>query len=264
MSHTKIIDVHTHVFQEAIRKRAVATVGEYYQLKMHGEGSIQDLIHQGEQIGIAKYVIHTVATKPIQVKTINAYISSLQQSDDRLIGFGSVHPLMADARDEIDRIISLGLHGLKLHPEFQNFKIDDAVMMPIYAAIEGRLPMLIHMGDANVTSSSPARLAKILKQFPKLAVIASHLGGYSMWDQSMEHLVGKNVYFDTSSSLAFLAPKKAANIIRAHGTDKVLFGSDYPMWLPGDELKRFLALDLSDDENEKILYGNAAKLFGVE
>jgi predicted TIM-barrel fold metal-dependent hydrolase len=123
--------------------------------------------------------------------------------------------------------------------------------------------MLMHMGDANVTSSCPQRLAKILQRFPGLVVIASHLGGYSMWDESMAYLVGKNVYFDTSSSLAFLTPKKAANIIRAHGTDKVLFGSDYPMWLPGDELKRFMALALTDEENEKILYGNAAKLFGV-
>ena len=261
---TKIIDVHAHVFPEAIKDRAVTAIGEYYQIPMNGDGAIQNLLHLGEQIGIVKYVVHNAATKPIQVKAINDFIANLQQNDDRLISFGTVHPQLLGAKKEIERIITLGLHGIKLHPEFQGFKIDDEIMMPIYGAIEGRLPMLIHMGDANVTSSSPKRLSKILKQFPNLVVIASHLGGYSMWDESMEYLVGKNVYFDTSSSLAFLAPETATNIIRSHGTDKVLFGSDYPMWLPGDELKRFLALGLSNEENEKILYSNAAKLFGVE
>lgn len=264
MKKTKIIDVHAHVFPKAIQTKAVAAVGDYYSLPMRGEGSIRDLLSQGKQINVIKYVIHSIATNPNQVKTINNFVADLQQENGCFIGFGTVHPKMPEAQKEVDRIAALGLHGVKLHPEFQDFYIDDTAMLPIYECIQGKLPMLIHMGDENVTSSSPKRLAKILKMFPSLTIIAPHLGGYTMWNEVKEYLVGQNVYFDTSSALPFMTKQEAVDIIRSHGTDKVMFGTDYPMWLHKEELDRFLALGLTDEENERILYGNAARLFGVE
>ena len=72
-----------------------------------------------------------------------------------------------------------------------------------------------------------------------------------------------DIYIDTSSALTFLSKEKAVSIIRAHGAGRVLFGTDYPMWLHKEEIERFFSLGLSDDENEAILYGNAAKLFDV-
>jgi predicted TIM-barrel fold metal-dependent hydrolase len=128
----------------------------------------------------------------------------------------------------------------------------------------GRLPLLIHMGDERGDASSPARLLNVINAFPTLTIIAPHLGGYTKWDEAMETIIGRDIYIDTSSALAFMPPEKAAAIIRAHGIDKVLFGSDYPMWLHRDELERFFALGFTDDENEKILYSNAAKLLGVK
>ena len=264
MKKMKIIDVHTHVFPEPIRQKAVASIGSYYDQPMQGSGEVEDLIREGSSCNVVKYVIHSAATRVEQVQTINRFIKNLQDNDDRLIGFGTVHQRTENPRTVIDEIIEMGLNGVKLHPDFQRFDIDDSTMFPIYEAMEGRLLLMIHMGDAHSTASSPARLLNIIKRFPSLTVIAPHLGGYSMWDEAMETIIGRNIYLDTSSSLAFLPKEKAVDIIRAHGTDKVLFGTDYPMWLPKDELERFFALGLSDEENEKILYGNAAKLFGVQ
>ena len=263
MRHQKIIDIHTHVYPRAIRSKAVAAVSEYYTLAMHAEGSPADLLRHGTPVNIVKYVLHPVATKADQVSSSNRFISSLQQQNDAFIGFGTVHPQTPNPSETIDDIIRLGLNGVKLHPEFQSFNIDDEHMFPIYEAIGDRLPLLIHMGDENATSSSPSRLAKILKMFPSLTVIAPHLGGYTMWNEVMEELVGKNVYFDTSSSLRFMDKQKAVDIIRSHGTDKVMFGSDYPMWLPEEELELFYQLGLTEQENAQILYGNAARLLGL-
>lgn len=264
MSRTKVIDVHTHVFPTAIRDRAISAIGEYYTREMFGSGSLKDLLDNGDEINVVKYVIHSIATKPNQVETINNYVADLQDKNECFIGFGTIHPKTKDISETIDEVISLGLVGIKLHPEFQNFNIDDPHMLPIYEAIEDRLPLLVHMGDENTTSSSPERLSNILEMFPSLTVIAPHLGGYTMWDEVIEKLVGKNLYFDTSSALRFIDKEKAIDIIRTHGTDKVLFGTDYPMWLHNEELPLLYELGLTEEENEQILYSNAAKLLGVE
>lgn len=265
MGNTKIIDIHTHVYPKAIRGKALSAVGEYYEReKMYGNGSPSDLICQGSKINVVKYILHPVATKADQVLTINQFITDLQQHNDCFIGFGTIHPETLNVEETVDSIIKAGLKGIKLHPEFQRFNIDDPHMFKIYETIEGRLPLLIHMGDENATSSSPIRLARILKMFPSLTVIAPHLGGYTMWDEVIELLVGENVYFDTSSAIRFMDKKQAVEIIQTHGTDKVMFGTDYPMWLHEKELELFYGLGLTEAENQEILYGNAARLFGID
>jgi predicted TIM-barrel fold metal-dependent hydrolase len=84
-----------------------------------------------------------------------------------------------------------------------------------------------------------------------------------MWNLSWDYLVGRNVYMDTSSSLAFMEPERAVEMIRKHGADKMLFGSDYPMWDHREELDRFNALKLTENERKAILYGNAHRLLSV-
>lgn len=257
-----IIDAHAHIFPEKIAEKAVASIGNYYGISMYGRGTVEDLLISGEKIGTKKYIVHSTATKVEQVRPINDYIAAVQASNDKFIGFGTLHPGLDNVHAEVNRIISMNLKGIKLHPDFQEFNIDDESVMSIYDNLEGRLPVLIHMGDELKTSSRPLRLAKVLDMYPELIVIAAHLGGYRAWDESMEYLIGRNVYLDTSSSLFMLDKEKAADIIRKHGVDKVLFGTDYPMWSHEEELDRFMRLDLTEDEREKILYKNAAKLLG--
>ena len=264
MKATRIIDAHVHIFPEKIAEKAAESIGNYYGISMFANGTIKELISNGEKINVYKYIVHSTATKVEQVETINDFIAETQSNNKEFIGFGTLHPGLEDVEFEVNRIISLGLKGVKLHPDFQGFKIDDTSMIPIYRAVEGRLPVLIHMGDEKKTSSSPERLAKVIKEFPKLMVIAAHLGGYQMWEDSIKYLVGKNLYFDTSSSLAILDKEKVTNIIRRHGAEKVLFGTDYPMWSHEEELQRFYNLDLTDEERELILWKNASRLLNIE
>jgi predicted TIM-barrel fold metal-dependent hydrolase len=160
--------------------------------------------------------------------------------------------------------MSLGLKGIKLHPEFQGFNIDDEDMLPIYKAAQGKLPILIHTGDEVQQSSSPEKLSRIMDMFPDVVFIAAHFGGYSMWDESAKYLMGKNVYFDTSSTLFKLDPKRAKDMIRQHGIGKMLFGTDYPMWDHKEELERFMKLDLTEDERQQILWKNSCRLLNIE
>ena len=261
-----IIDSHAHIFPDRIAGKAVKAIGEYYDIPMSASGTVGELLERGAEIGVDRFVIHSTATTVAQVQAINDYIAATAAGNDSFIGFGTLHPCLGEdgLKTEFERIISLGLKGVKLHPEFQGFSIDDEAMTPLYAVVEGRLPVLMHMGDENKDSSHPSKLASVLDRFPRLTVIAAHLGGYQMWDEAIARLSGRNLYVDTSSALFALEPSEAVRIIRSYGTESVLFGTDYPMWDHKEELARFMKLELTEDERDAILWRNAARLLGLE
>lgn len=254
----KVIDVHAHVFPDAVAQKAVDNLRTYYSYTMHGNGKFDDLKASAEEAGIEKLVIHSTATKPYQVEDVNNFTSSL--IGENVIGFGSVHPDYPEKEKEIERIISLGLKGIKLHPDFQKFNIDDEKMFPVYEYLSGKLPILFHVGDINSDCSNPRRLAKVVDMFPHLTVIAAHLGGYSQWDEAEEYLIGKDIYIDTSSTFRALSDERIERIIKKHDINKVLFGTDYPLERHKGTVEHTLRLNLSDDAKKKILYTNAYNL----
>ena len=142
------------------------------------------------------------------------------------------------------------------------FAIDDKKRLPVYKACMVRdLPILFHMGDARSELSAPKKLANVLEKLPELKCIAAHLGGYQRWDEAKACLKGANVWVDTSSSLFVLNPDEARRSIEHFGIDKVMFGTDFPMWTHEKELERFFALAYGEEENRKMLYDNFEKLF---
>lgn len=258
-----IIDIHAHIYPEKIAPKAVAAIGSFYNIPTEGKGTAPDLADSGKKANIGRFVVSSTATTPQQVKSINNFIAGVCSTHPGFIGFGTMHHSFPGPETEVQRMVMLGLKGVKLHPDFQKSEIDHPSMFPLYEALQGRLPVLFHIGDYRMDYSNPLRLARILKRFPDLTVIAAHLGAYSVWEEWGETLMGKNVYIDTSSSLMFLAKDKAVNIIRSHGAAKVLFGTDYPVYSHQSELERFLALGLTAEENKMILSENAQKLLGI-
>ncbi len=259
----KIIDAHCHIYPQKIAAKAVAAIGNFYDIKMSEDGTAASLIRAGESIGVEKYVVHSTATTVHQVRSINEYIYGEMQSHPEFIGFMTLHNEMTDEaiEEEVELALSRGMKGVKLHPDFQKFNIDDAEN--IYRVTAGKLPVLLHMGDKRYDFSSPERLRKMAEKYPEQTFIGAHFGGYSVWDkvECLKDL--PNVYFDTSSSLWFLDKAKAADLIHRFGHERYFFGTDFPMWRHDEELKRFLALDLTEEEREDILYNNVAKLLGV-
>lgn len=260
----KIIDMHTHIFPEKVATEAINNIGKYYGKAMSKKGTAIDLSQEMKKEDISYSLVCSTATRIGQVNAINKFVSEQVKKYPEFIGFGTIHQDVKDPNKEIDEIIALGLKGIKLHPEFQVFNIDSSKMMKIYEAAEGRLPILMHMGDENKDSSSPKRLAKVLDKFPKIKMIAAHFGGYMAWDEVIEYLVGRDVYFDTSSSLWKIDKKQAMNIIEKHGVEKILFGTDYPMWSYKEEIERFMQLPLSKEQQELILYKNAHKFLHLK
>ncbi len=258
-----IIDAHAHIFPDKIAERAANGISGFYGMKVRYNGSLGELFSEGGAAGVTKYLVQSVATVPEQVTAINNFISeSVKKYPDKLIGFGAMHPDFPDIAGETERIISLGLCGIKLHSDFQRFDIDDPKAFPIYEAASGRLPILFHVGDNRYEYSSPRKLLNVVKKFPRLTVIGAHLAGWSRWDEAAELFAHSGIYADCSSTLYAMSPEHAADLIRNIGTDRVLWGTDYPMWDAKEELERFYKLPLTAEEQEMILYKNALRLLG--
>lgn len=261
-----VIDSHCHIYPEKIAKPAVQSTGRFYDMTALGDGTVTSLLSIGEKAGIDRFVVQSVATTPHQVKSINEFIASEVASfPDKLIGLGTMHPESEDLKTDLLHLKELGLHGVKLHADIQKFKIDDYRCLKIYELCEKEnIPILMHTGDYRFDYSNPDHLVPVLKEFKNLTVIGAHLGGWSVWDEASEKLSDfENFYVDTSSSLYELSIEKAVAIIRGYGTDRVLFGSDYPVFSPDIELKRFLDLPLTDSEKQAILSENVIKLYNL-
>jgi len=259
----KVIDAHCHIYPDKIAQKASDATGHFYDIPSSLDGRISTLLEHGGAAGIDHFVVQSVATTPKQVSSINKFIAeAVAQSDGRFTGLGTLHPDSENMEADVNDIIGLGLKGVKLHPDIQKVRLDDPRMLKMYELCEGRLPMLIHTGDKRYDYSNPNRLMPILDKYPDLTVIGAHFGGWSIWEEATEQLCGyKNFLVDCSSTLYVLSPDTAKKLIHAYGADRVLFGTDYPLWKPKTELARFMEIDLTDEERRDILYNNAARLF---
>lgn len=263
----KIFDSHVHIFPNKIASKASVNIGHFYDIPMDFDGSVETQLKLMEEDGVDKCLVHSVATVAAQVSSINDFIASqVKEHSDKFVGFCTLHPdLSSEEIDrETDKIISSGLKGIKLHPDFQLFNIDSREAYKIYEIAEAKsLPILFHTGDIRHGYSSPEKLVRALDDFPELTVIGAHFGGWSEWDNGVSFLAGRdNVFVDTSSSTYASTPEKIFSYINAFGDDRVLFASDYPMWRVGDEIKFIDSLPLSDTSKEKIFWNNAAALLG--
>ncbi len=260
-----IIDAHCHVYPDKIAEKASMSTGHFYGIGMNFDGKVSTLISKADAAGVERCLIHSVATSPKQVSSINRFLADeVKNSGGRFIGFGALHPDSENIKEEVEEIIALGLCGVKLHPDIQGIAADDGRYFKIYDEISGRLPLLIHCGDSRYDMSNPNRIGNVVKNYPDLKVICAHFGGYSVWEDAVKELSGKqNVYVDTCSSFPFLSDEKIKEYIAAYGEDKVLFGTDYPMWDAKKELERLFSLGLSDETLEKILHKNLESLLGL-
>lgn len=266
MKKYRIIDSHCHIYPDKIAQKASDATADFYGLSLSMDGKISTLLEHGEKAGIDHFIVQSVATTPKQVSSINKFIAaSVAASGGRFTGLGTLHPDSADMEADVNEIIALGLKGVKIHPDIQKVKLDDYRMLRMYELCEGRLPILFHTGDNRYDYSNPNRMIPILDTYKNLTVIGAHFGGWSIWEDARKNYAGReNFYVDCSSSLYAIKPETACELIHIYGVDRVLFGTDYPLWTPESEIERFMQLDLTNSEREDILYNNAAKLFGIK
>ena len=273
MKDYKIIDSHCHIFPDKIAEKATKSTDKFYGMTDSGIetsdyiGNVSTLLQQCEEQHIYKCVVTSVATTPHQVRSINEYTANeVALHPDKFIGLGAMHPESEDLEGDADHIIELGLRGVKLHPDIQNFKIDCPNALKIFEICEKKgLPVLVHTGDSRFDNSNPDRVINVLNKFPNLVMIGAHLGGWSVWEEASKKLSGyKNFYVDTCSSFYALKKETAKRIIETYGIDKVIFGTDFPMWSAKKELDYLFSLGFTEKELENILHNNILKVLKIE
>lgn len=261
----KIIDIHTHTYPDEIAAKAKVALEKFYEFSCQGLGTVDDLAESSRLAGVGGMLMLSVATNAHQVKKVNEFagrsLNSILERGFEAAAFGGIHQDCEDFAAELDHMKELGLSGIKIHPDIQGVNIDDPRMYELYSMIEGTFPIYFHMGDnrPQYRFSEIPRLIKIMKEFPRLKVIAAHLGGYYAWDDAPELVKhGKdNIMFDTSSALWAISTERADRLVSVLGSEKLMFGTDYPVMHAENELKLFMKLSLTEKERENIFYNNA-------
>lgn len=261
----RIIDIHTHIYPSKIALKATDSVRDFYGLRGSGnmDGTVELLRQRGAMAGISCFTVLPVSNAPNRVHSINSFILEQTEIYDDFIGFGTVHAAMDRIEEEVEWILNAQLKGIKMHPDSQRFPIDDPRLYPVYDAIQGKIPVMLHMGDPRYNYSHPVRLRRVMDTFPQLQVIAAHFGGYKMFDTAKEQLYDTDCVFDISSAMMFMEPGEAERYINIYGAERMAYGTDYPLWDPVEEVMHFQTLRLTGAQFDQIAHKTAERILGL-
>jgi len=264
----KLIDFHTHIFPDTLAPRGLASLLDKCEAGYIPATDMtrDSLLARMDEWGIDLSVLQPVVTKPTQVRTVNEWAASLYS--DRLISFGGIYPNADSWKSDIDDVCRLGLKGIKLHPEYQDFIVDAKEMLRLYDyALSRGLILFFHAGFDPAAEapfkSDPKRFANVLDAMKGGTIVAAHLGSRFMWDEVEKYLCGREIYLDTAMGFDSFSSEQFCRIVRSHSAEKILFGTDSPWSYANKELEALRSTDLSETEKKAILGGNALRLLGI-
>ncbi len=264
------VDVHTHVWPERISRVVLQAMVRNFGFEAIAPNTVDGVKAHMRKSGVDKSVVLGVVERSDQVQRANDWLISIQ--DAMLVPFGAMHPDLEDKAAEVRRLRQSGIKGIKLHPMVNGFYPDDLRMFQVYEEMGETMVLEIHSGRLPHTRSgepiyaSPERIMNVVRQFPRLKVIALHLGGFYMLDEAERELIGReNVLIDTTwpPSLREIASETLTAIINKHGAHKVCFGTDFPLASQAADTEYILSLPISDGDKERILGENARELIGL-
>lgn len=268
-----IIDFHTHAFPDRIYERTIKILENNivnfggYEFKATGSGSVDGLKEDMAENCIDASVVLPIATAPKQTENINSF-AALINGRDNIYSFGSLHPENDDIEGVLEHIKELGLKGIKLHPEYQSFYVDSPQSIRILKKCEDLgLYTVFHTGKDHgcppPVHCSPRRLKNVLDYVSGKYIIAAHMGGWSMWEEAEKYIIGTPIFIDTCFSFHLMNSEDARRMIKSHGADKVIFGTDWPWFSPKKTYDMLCSLSLEKDETEMIASGNAKRILGI-
>ncbi|RKX78646.1 MAG: amidohydrolase [Spirochaetes bacterium] len=262
----KVIDFHAHAFPDKVAEMAIPSLEKERDIRAKLDGKVSSLLDSMDSSGIDSSVVASIATRPEQFGSILNW--SKEIVSDRIIPFASVHPDDPDALVHIEMIASAGLKGVKLHPYYQKFTVDEQRMYPVYKKlVECNLILLLHTGYDLFLGwekiANPERVIKIAENFPDLKLVTSHFGAWQDWEDSRKYILGKPIYMDIAFSIHLLGLEKAKEFLITHPSEYILFGTDSP-WADQKETLDYIdAMNLQQHRKEKLLWKNAEKLLSL-
>jgi len=265
----KTIDFHTHIFPDKIAKQAIdALAAESGHYQPRTDGTLQGLLDSMKRANIAASLVANIATKPAQMVPILEFCKQIKSD--------TIHPLISfhpsndtyEVEDIFGQAHREGIRGVKLHPMYQGFFIDDKYMYGFYELMASfGFFVMFHSGFdiafPNNTQADVERIRKVANWFKDLIIVCTHVGGWKQWDRISCFHDCANVYTETSMTLSEVSDEEFVRLIEQFGEDRILFGSDSPWTDQKEMLERTMQLKLADRVKEKMLYENAAVLLGL-
>ena len=280
-----IIDFHTHIFPDNVCARIVEGMSIDGGIVHYTNASAAELSASMKAAGIDYSVDLPVATRVDQVEKVNSRM--IRQRDELLamgiIAFGCMHPDYPDYKKEILRLKDAGIVGIKLHPAYQGYDLNDLRYKRIIEAIsDAGMITISHcgwdIGYVQHNFASVDMILEIIKDVAPERFVAAHMGGWSSWPEITNRLLGAPIWIDCACSLGEnipradidndrplmyphnLLPNQFAHMARKQGTDRVLFASDSPWQDQSQYLQIVKNCGLTADEQAQILGDNAARL----
>jgi uncharacterized protein len=261
-----IIDFHAHAFPDAVADAAMAKLrAEVPQVPCYLDGKLGSLLRSMDEAGVAASVLCCIATRQGQYESILNWCGQIRSP--RVIPFPSVHPADPKAVERVGQIAAEGFQGIKMHPYYQEYILDEPRMMPLYERMcrEG-LILVVHTGYdiafERIDRGGPDRILRVVELFPDLKLVTTHLGAWEQWERVAEVLIGRKVFMDVSYAMDFVGVEKARDLIARHPAEYVLFGTDSP-W---DDQQRCIRMvremRLGAERESLLLGGNARRLLG--
>lgn len=259
----RIIDFHTHAFPDEIAAHAMAKLHSEVDITSYLDGRLSSLIDSMDKCNIEKSVVCSIATAPSQFNSIFKWSQKI--ASDRIVPFPSVHPSDKNAIDHIKQIKSAGFKGIKMHPYYQEFILNEDRMNPIYEQIcQQNMILVVHTGYdiafEHVDKAGPARILDVITRYPDLKIITTHMGAWEQWDQAEKLIIGRKIYMGISFSINELGFERARRMILAHPEEYVLFSTDSPWDDQKKMVKNIMGMHLGEQKNRLIMYENAENL----
>lgn len=264
-----VIDFHTHIFPERMVEVAVTSLAKKSGVPPKTNGCVDGLLSSMDNAGVDISVVLPVVTAPKQFSGINRFAVSINEEfGDRVVSFGGIHPDSEDYKGQLNYLKECGFKGIKLHPDYQGVMFNDirykrivsyatelGMIIQVHAGVDIGLPDPVH--------ATPAMSAEVLKETEADKLVLAHFGGWKLWDEVEEMLVGKNVFFDTAFIENYISKEQFVRMVNNHGADKVLFATDSPWSGQDSSIKWVSESGLSKKQLDMVFADNAKKLLGI-
>ena len=278
------IDVHTHAWKSALNVDDAQTesqqaMGRYFRYAPQHQ-TVPEMADMYRKLKMAFVVFTVDGQKGASRKITNEEIAELaHKHSDVAIPFASINPHRgAEGVAQAKRLIKeYNVRGFKFHPSVQEFFPNDRMAYPLYEVIaEAKLPALFHTGQTGVGAqtkagggirlkySHPMLLDDVAVDFPDMPIIMAH-PSFPWQEEALSVATHKpQVYIDLSGWSPKYFPPILVQYANTLLKDRILFGSDYPVFNPERWIEEFDKLPIKAEVRPLIMKGNAMRLLGLK
>lgn len=266
MKIDKIIDFHIHIFPDILAERAISSLCARAKAEPYTDGRLDTTLKVLDEWNTDYGVSLNISVLPKSLSKVNDY--AIATNGGRIISFGSAHPDSNINDSELERLKAAGVKGIKMHPEYQEFEVNDTKAINIYRKCgELGLIVLLHSGTdiayPDTLRAAPKAILDAVENSPETKFVCAHMGGHDCWEDVYTYLAGHNrIWLDTSYTARELDKGLFMKIVDKHSHKRILYATDMP-WESGLVTQQYLYnMGYTNEQLSDIMYNNAYELLG--